>query len=135
MHNTPNLNNQFLRGTSTKSNVLKTATDSIATHHSVIQNLHVTSQLQDNTVTTNLSNTKIKGTTSGTVSGTAQSSSISGTASGQSFTTTVNLPFSVTIPDHTHNTVVSAALRVKSLEEIQFQDMVIILETGMQTTL
>ncbi|MBR4605822.1 MAG: hypothetical protein IKO41_06300 [Lachnospiraceae bacterium] len=106
MHNTPNLNNQFLRGTSTKSNVLKTATDSIATHHSVIQNLHVTSQLQDNTVTTNLSNTKIKGTTSGTVSGTAQSSSISGTASGQSFTTTVNLPFSVTIPDHTHNTVV-----------------------------
>jgi len=88
MHNTPNLNNQFLRGTSTKSNVLKTVSDSIATHHSEIQNLHVTSRLQDNTVTTNLSNTKIKGTTSGTVSGTAQSSSVTGTAAGQSFNVT-----------------------------------------------
>ena len=104
MHNTPNLNNQFLRGTSTKSNVLKTVSDSIATHHSEIQNLHVTSRLQDNTVTTNLSNTKIKGTTSGTVSGTAQSSSItSGTAKGQSFTVNnVNLTVSGTAKGQTY---------------------------------
>ncbi len=90
MHNTPNLNNQFLRGTSTRSNVLKTATDSIATHHSVITKPHVTSQLVNRAITSELSNTKLTAD--------LKETTVTGTATGQSLSsggTTHNLKVEV----------------------------------------
>ena len=55
----PNLNNQFLRGTTNTATVLKTVNDSIATHYSYLQDTHVTARLVNTDITSNLRNTNL----------------------------------------------------------------------------
>ena len=90
----PNLNNQFLRGTTNTATVLKTVNDSIATHYSYLQDTHVTARLVNTDITSNLRNTNLTANLTNTaltanlkstaLTANLSNTAVSGTAAGQS---------------------------------------------------